>query len=85
MAPLEKIHLFFPARMATNSLQLDYRTIQFVRFVQLAREGIRLGSPSSPSPIAGDLQNASIPATPGSSFPHIPAPSGFAHLSPALP
>jgi hypothetical protein len=84
-APLEKVNLIFPTRLATNSLQLDYRTIQFVRFVRLAREGIRLGSHSSPSPIAGDLKNTGIPATPRSSFPHIPAPSGFSRLSPALP
>jgi hypothetical protein len=84
-APLEKVNLFFPARLATNSLQLDYRNLQFVRFVRLAREGIRHGSHSSPSPIIGGLKNTGIPATPRSSFPHIPAPPGFALLSPALP
>jgi len=73
------------AWLATNSLQLDYRTTQFVRFVRLAREGIRLGSHSSPSPITGERTDKGIPATLRSSLLHIPSPSGFAHLSPALP
>jgi hypothetical protein len=72
-------------RVATNSLQMDYHTTQFVRFVRLAREGIRLSSRSSQSPIPSDHTNRGIPATLRLSLLHIPAPSGFAHLSPALP
>ena len=72
-------------RVATNSLQMDYHTTQFVRFVRLAREGIRLGSHSSPSPITGERTDKGIPATLRSSLLDIPAPSGFVPLSPALP
>ena len=74
-----------PEWLATNSLQTDYHTTQFVRFVRLAREGIRLSSRSSQSPIPSERKNKGIPATLRSSLLHIPAPSGFAHLSPALP
>jgi hypothetical protein len=84
-APPETMDSFSSEWLATNSLQLDYRTTQFVRFVRLAREGIRLGSHSSPSPITGERTDKGIPATLRSSLLHIPSPSGFAHLSPALP
>jgi len=84
-APQSAISSLLTARLATNSLQLDYRTTQFVRFVRLAREGIRLGSHSSPSPITGERADKGIPATPRSSLLLIPSPSGFAHLYPALP
>ena len=84
-APPKTTDSLLKAWLATNSLQLDYRTTQFVRFVRLAREGIRLGSHSSPSPITGERTDKGIPATLRSSLLHIPSPSGFAHLSPALP
>jgi hypothetical protein len=84
-APPETADLLATARLATNSLQSDYRITQFVRFVRLAREGIRHGSHSSPPSRAGDRAVFGIPATPRSSHLHIPSPSGFASLSPALP
>ncbi len=81
----EDLSLGAPEALATNSLQTDYRSTQFVRFVRLAREGIRLGSHSSPSPITGERTDKGIPATLRSSLLEVPSPSGFARLSPALP
>ena len=84
-APPETMNSSSLGRLATNSLQSDYRNTQFVRSVRLAREGIRLGSHSSPSPITGERTDKGIPATLRSSLLDIPAPSGFVGLSPALP
>ncbi|MGA9669491.1 MAG: hypothetical protein WBQ94_09800, partial [Terracidiphilus sp.] len=53
-APPQTAKSLWTVRVATNSLQTDYRTTQFVRFVQLAREGIRPSLYDSPSPIIGD-------------------------------
>ena len=69
-------------RLATNSLQSDYRSIQIVRPVRFFRIDIRRGSPP---PGAGNRTDTGSPATHGSSPPPIPFPSGFARLHPALP
>jgi hypothetical protein len=74
-----------PAWLATNSLQLDHRTIQLVRFVQLVRKDIRHGSRSSPPLGAGSRAATGTPATQRSSLLHIPFPPGFARLHPTLP
>jgi hypothetical protein len=68
-----------PERLATNSLQSDYRSTQFVRLVPM---NIRLGSPP---PGAGSRAAAVTLKSFGSSFPHIPSPSGLARLHPSLP
>ena len=61
----------FGARLATNSLYLDYR------FVSVVRQDVRRGSPPFG---AGRRTKTSSPTTHGSSLRHIPAPSGTARL-----
>jgi len=91
-----------PAWLATNSPQSDYRLaplvllvrlvqlVQLVQFVQLqavqiVRQDLSQGSP----PFATELSRATgIPASHGSSLPHIPSPTGHARLlltSPRVP
>ena len=66
-----------PARLATNSLQSDYRRIEFVQPVCIFH--------GSPPPGALRRQDAAVPAINGSSLPPIPFPSGLARLHPTLP
>ena len=73
------------AWLATNSLQLDHRTTQLVRFVRIVHHDIRHSSRSSPPPGAGSRAATGTPATRRSSLPHIPFPPGFARLHPTLP
>jgi hypothetical protein len=66
----------FPAWLATNSLQSDYR------IVQLVLQDLRHGSP----PFGADPGAATgTPATHRSSPPQIPSFSGYARLHPTLP
>jgi hypothetical protein len=74
-----------PKWLATNSLQLDYPTRQFVRLVHLVRQDIRPGTHSSSPPHSGRCKATGIPATHRSSLPQIPFPSEFANLRPTLP
>ena len=71
-----------PERLATNSLQLDYRVAMPVR---LALQLIRHSSRSSAPPPGIDSAASGRPATFASSLCHIPLPSVFAPLHPALP
>jgi len=66
-------------RLATNSLQSDYRIVQLVLFV---RQELRQLSPPFGS---GPGVTTDTPATHGSSPPHIPSPSGHARFHPTLP
>jgi hypothetical protein len=70
---------FFPAKLATNSLQSDYRSTRMVRLVSL---NIRRGSPPSG---AGRRATAVTLKSFGSSLPHIPSSSGLARLYLTLP
>ena len=70
---------FFPRRLATNSLQSDYRNTQVVRLVSL---NIRRGSPP---PGAGRQVVAVTLKSFGSSISHIPSLSGLARLHQSLP
>jgi hypothetical protein len=63
-----------PARLATNSLQSDYRTTQFVR------QHIGHISRSSPPSGAGKRAATGTPATYRSSHPLISSPSAFEPL-----
>jgi hypothetical protein len=63
------------AGLATNSLQSDYRTIKLVR-PHLLRSSPSYGTPCRASVYAPAL---------GSSLRHVPFPSGFAPIHPALP
>ncbi len=63
--------------LATNSLQSDYRRIEFVQPVCIMR--------GLPPPAALRRQDAAVPAINGSSLPPIPFPSGLARLHPTLP
>ena len=69
-------------RLATNSLQSDYRSNRIVRLVRFFSLDIRRGSPP---PGAGNRTDTGSPATHGSPPPPIPFPSGFARIHPALP
>jgi hypothetical protein len=87
----------FPARLATNSLQLGYgivRLVQFVQFVQFVclvqivqlvqfvRSGLRFSSPPFG---AGVGATAGRPADHGSSLRHSPSPPGLSRLRLTLP
>ena len=71
-----------PVRLATNSLQSDYRIVQLVQVVLFVCQDVRQLSPPFG---AGPGVTTETPATHGSSPPHIPSPSGHARLHPTLP
>jgi len=68
-----------PAWLATKSLQSDHRINQLLRLV------LRNIPHSLSPPGAGSRVAAATAASFRSSFPHIPTPSGLAHLHPSLP
>jgi len=73
------------ARLATKSLQMGYRSVQLVQFVQLVRFvllDLRHGSPPFGAEPGGET---GTPAIYGSSLPHIPSPSGLTCLHSTLP
>jgi hypothetical protein len=78
--PIDKtLSLEIKARLATNSLQSDYR---IVKLVQIVRQDFRLGSPPFR---VGFGRATGAPATHGSSPPHIPSPCIDARFHPTLP
>ena len=71
-----------PERLATNSLQSGYRIVKLVQFVLNVRRVVLQVSP----PFGAGLGPATgMPTTHGLPPPHLPSPSGLAHLHPALP
>ena len=74
-----------PGGVATKSLQLDHRTIQLVRFIQVvlqdARPRLRIAWP----PGAVDVVSLGRPAAHRSSLPHTPVLPGLVRLPLALP
>ena len=71
-----------PERLATNSLQSDYRIARLVRLVPF---DIRQSSRSSPPTPGAERAATGRPAMHGSSLRHIPIPPGSEHLHPPLP
>ena len=71
--------------LATKSLQLDHRTIQLVRFLQVVRQDVRPRLRSARPPGAVDGVSMGRPAARRSSLPHIPVLPGLARLPLALP
>ena len=78
----------FPEWLATNSLQMGYRSVQLVQFVLLVWlvRFVQI-EPRHGSPPFGAESGAGTgtPAIYGSSLPHIPSPSGLARFHPTLP
>src|SRR5271165_64998 len=73
--PFDDVSTGTPERLATNSLQSDYRTTKLVR---------RKPRRSSPPPGIGHRASSDVRAL-GSSPRHIPFPSGFARIHLTLP
>jgi hypothetical protein len=73
---------FYLARLATNSLQSDYRTASLVRPVPFS---IRQSMRSSPPTLGAESAASGRQAMHGSSLRHTPIPPGFASLHPPLP
>ena len=69
-------------RLATNSLQSDYRTASLVRLIPF---DIRQSMRSSPPAPDAERAASGRPAMHGSSLRHAPIPPGFASLHPPLP
>ena len=78
-APLEKVNLIFPTRLATNSLQLGHRTSKLVR------QDFRRTPPSPPPTRGARNATTGTPATRRSSLPLTPAPSVLECLHPPSP
>ena len=72
----------FPERLATNSLQSDYRIARLVRLLPF---DIRQSLRSSPPTPGADSAATGRPAMHGLSLRHIPIPPGFEPRHPPLP
>ena len=81
----EDLSLGTPGGVATKSLQLDHRTIQLVRFLQVVRQDVRPRLRSARPPGAVDGVSMGRPAARRSSLPHIPVLPGLVRLPLALP
>jgi hypothetical protein len=81
-APPHAMGSLLTAWLATNSLQSDHRTIQFVRLVP---RNICPNSRSAPPSERGNRATPGAPATQRSSLPFIPFPSGFELPYPVRP